>query len=43
MTSVAAGPEAFREWMAPKVVGIREFTDAVHDVGERHCGLPSPI
>lgn len=34
-------PDAFREWIAPHVTAVREFTAALDAVAERHACLPS--
>ena len=33
--------DAFRLWMAPKVVALQSFTSAVDTVAERHDRVPS--
>ncbi len=38
---MAATPETFREWIAPHVSGVRDFTTAIDASSERHGDLPS--
>jgi hypothetical protein len=41
MSGMVVGPDAFREWIAPYVAAIRDFTTAVDAVPERYGGLPT--
>jgi hypothetical protein len=38
---MAVTADAFREWIAPRVVAIRDFAAAIDAVSERFAGLPN--
>lgn len=40
--SAPVSRDPFRDWIAPYVAAVRDFTEGIDSVAERHGDLPSP-